>query len=114
MLNKSSIPSVFLLACLIANVVSFPSVMARSGQSDSFQTPLRDDAQEFIFAGHCPSGNAYRVIAYQLDVDGLSQSFYDYEGPAGKGTVQTNASPKKFVVRICHAQADINSGSKFD
>jgi hypothetical protein len=114
MLNKSSIPPIFLLACLIANVGSFSSVMARQGQSNSFQTSLRDDSQEFIFAGHCPSGDAYRVIAYQLDVDGLGQSFYDYEGPAGKGTVQTNASPKKFVVRICHAQADINSGSKFD
>jgi hypothetical protein len=88
--------------------------MARSGLSDSFQTPLRDDAQVFIFAGHCPSGDAYRIFAYQLDVDGLSQSFYDYEWPAGMGTIQTNASPKKLVVRICHAQADINSDSKFD
>ena len=72
MLIKSSIPPVFLLSCLITNVVSLPSVMARSGLSDSFQTPLRDDAQVFIFAGHCPSGDAYRIFAYQLDVDGLS------------------------------------------
>jgi hypothetical protein len=47
-------------------------------------------------------------------VDGLSQSFYDYEGPAGKGTVRSNVAPKKLAVRVCHELADIQDGSKFD
>ena len=49
-----------------------------------------------------------------MDVDGLLQSFYDYEGPAGKGTVRTNTSPKKMAVRVCRELADISDGSKYD
>jgi hypothetical protein len=49
-----------------------------------------------------------------MEVDGLTQSFYDYEGPAGKGTVRTNAQPKKMATRVCHELADISNGSRFD
>lgn len=114
MLNKSTFPHIFLLVCLIANVVTLPSVTAKSARSESSQASLGNDEIEFTFTGRCLSGDAYRIFSYQMDVDGLSQSFYDYEGPAGKGTVQTNTTPKKFAVRICHTQADIHSGSRFD
>jgi len=54
------------------------------------------------------------MVSYQMEVDGLTQSFYDYQGPAGKGTVRTNAQPKKMLTRVCRNLADINDGSKFD
>jgi hypothetical protein len=67
-----------------------------------------------FFAGGCPNGNKYRIYSYQMEVDGLTQSFYDYEGPAGKDTVRTNAQPKKMATRVCHELADIGNGSRFD
>ncbi len=67
-----------------------------------------------MFTGRCPTGNTYRIHSYQMDVDGLTQAFYDYEGPAGKGTVRTNAPPKKMALRVCNAFADIADGSKYD
>lgn len=75
---------------------------------------VENDEQEFTFVGKCPNGNSYRIFSYQMTVDGLTKSFYDYEGPAGKGTVQTEAQPRKMAVRICHELADIRDGSKYD
>jgi hypothetical protein len=111
MFKKSTTSSFFLVACLVVNVATFPSVFAESKTS---QSSLGNDEQEFIFAGHCPNGNAYRIHSYQIDIDGLTQAFYDYEGPAGKGTVRTNAAPKKMAVRVCNELADIADGSKYD
>ena len=73
-----------------------------------------NDEQDFVDTGQCPNGDLYRIRAYQMDVDGLTHKFYDFDGPAGKGTIRTNASPKKIVVRVCHELADISNGSKFD
>lgn len=112
--NQSAIPHFFLLICLIANITTFPHVMAQSGASNSSHRESINDEQAFIFAGRCPNGEGYRIFAYPMDVDGLSQSFYDFDGPAGKGTVRTNSSPKKLAVRVCHTSADIQDGSKFD
>jgi hypothetical protein len=42
-----------------------------------------------------------------MDVSGTRQSFYDYEGPAGKGKVSTTASPKTMSVRVCRQLAEI-------
>ena len=36
-----------------------------------------------------------------------SISYYDYEGPVGTGTVQSNAHPKVMAVRICRQLAEI-------
>ena len=109
---KSS--NLFLLLCLVANVATLPWLTA-SAHSDPKPTyTLNEDDTEFVFAGHCPSGESYRMVSYQMEVDGLTQSFYDYQGPAGKGTVRTNAQPKKMLTRVCRNLADINDGSKFD
>ena len=112
--NQSAIPHFFLLICLIANITIFPSVMAQSEPSNSFRRKLNSDEQEFIFVGRCPNGEGYRIFAYHADIDGLTQSFYDFDGPAGKGTVRTNSSPKKLAARVCHMSADIQDGSRFD
>ncbi len=114
MLNSSTVSNIFLVCCLVANVVTFPSVMAEVNQYKDTSNALGNEEREFIFAGHCPNGEAYRIFAYQMDVDGLAQSFYDYEGPAGKGTVRTGVSPKKMALRVCHELADITDGSKYD
>lgn len=110
-MNRSSL---IVIACLLVNVVTAPTVMATLNKTQSYQPKLGNDEQEFIFAGSCANGEKYRIFSYQTDVDGLTQSFYDFEGPAGKGTVRTNVQPKKMAVRVCHELADIENGSKFD
>ena len=102
------------LACLFTTFSMVSSVTALELMSNNSQPQLGNDETEFIFASRCPNGNMYRIFSYQMDVDGLTQSFYDYEGPAGRGTVRTNASPKKMALRVCHELADINNGSKYD
>jgi hypothetical protein len=114
MLNKSPTSQIFLLVCFVANIVTLPSVLARSVATSNAQASVSNAEQTFIFSGNCPNGAMYRLLSYEQDVDGLSQSFYDYEGPAGKGTVRSNVAPKKLAVRVCHELADIQDGSKFD
>ena len=114
MLSKLNRYNFFLLFCFIANVSALPAFSANPSVPDKSSGISTTDEQVFIFAGKCPNGNVYRIVSYQLDVDGLTKSFYDYEGPAGKGTVQTEIQPRKMVVRICHELADLRDGSKFD
>ena len=61
----------------------------------------------FVFAGKCPNGESYRLFSYQKSTGASSQSFYDYEGPAGKGTVQSDTQPKVMTVRVCRKLAEI-------
>lgn len=69
--------------------------------------PLGYDDETFVFMGRCPSGEAYRLLAYEKEVSGRKQSFYDYEGPAGKGTVKTRTAPRVIMSRVCLALAEI-------
>jgi hypothetical protein len=66
-----------------------------------------NDEDTFIFAGRCPNGQMYRLFSYQTQVKGITQFFYDYEGPAGKGTVKTQAPPKTLATRVCRPTAEI-------
>lgn len=59
--------------------------------------------------GRCPNGEAFRLVSYEKQVDGLWKSFYDYQGPVGVGTVKTKAVPKVMVSRVCIALAEIAS-----
>jgi hypothetical protein len=68
---------------------------------------LGNDDNEFTFSGQCESGDTYRLLAYQKLIDGKSYAHYDYEGPAGKGTVSTNATPRTMSVRVCRPLAEI-------
>lgn len=61
----------------------------------------------FVFAGKCANGESYRLFSYQKTVGPSSQSFYDYEGPVGKGTVQSDTPPKVMAVRVCRKLAEI-------
>ena len=72
---------------------------------------IGNNDNEFIFAGRCINGESYRIYSYEKNIDGHSKSFYDFEGPVGKGTVMTNASPKTLAERICRQTAEIADGS---
>jgi hypothetical protein len=80
-------------------------------------TPNGDPAQKataqpeagITMTGRCPNGDAFRLVSYDQEVDGLWKSFYDYQGPVGSGTVKTKTAPKVMVSRVCIALAEIAS-----
>lgn len=114
MLNDLKNSIYFLLFSLFLNVVTLPALSAFANTNENVTTTTENDDKEFIFAGRCPNGESYRIFSYEMEIDGLTQSFYNYEGPAGKGTIRTNIQPRKMLTRLCHELADINDGSKFD
>ena len=76
---------------------------------DTTHPHLGNDDVDFVFMGKCPNGELYRLKSYQQWINGVSVSFYDYQGPAGQGTVQTKTPPKTMAVRVCRALAEIAS-----
>jgi hypothetical protein len=101
MLRAKCIVSPFILmSCVLANCV-----FATPSSAASFK--LGNDDTAFTFAGHCPNGERYRIFSYQRLVENIPQSFYDYEGPVGRGTVRTDATPKTMSVRVCRKLAEI-------
>ena len=68
----------------------------------------------FVFAGICANGQTYRLMSYQKKIGGLQLSYYDYDGPAGKSTVQSETPPKVMAVRICRPSAEIISASYWE
>lgn len=71
------------------------------------QAKFTNDDETYTFAGRCPNGETYRIHAYQKLVDNTPQSFYDYQGPVGKGTVRSTATPKTMAARVCRQLAEI-------
>lgn len=71
------------------------------------QTGVSNDENEFVFAGTCHNGENYRLFSYNKVVNGQTSSHYDYEGPVGKGSVSTQASPRTMAVRVCRKMAEI-------
>lgn len=114
MLNTVNRSSVFLLLCFVINIFTVPSLTALAADAGSVSSVLTSDDPGSTFAGLCPNGSPYRIFSYQLDIDGLTQSFYDYEGPAGKGTIRTGIPSEKMVVRVCHENADLREGPNVD
>jgi len=92
---------------LIAGMTFVPHVGANITSTSTLQATLGNDENTFTFVGKCPNGYNYRLVSYQMDVSGTPQSFYDYEGPVGKGKVSTTASPKTMSVRVCRQLAEI-------
>ncbi len=70
-------------------------------------SPLGNDEAEFVFSGQCPNGEKYRLFAYTQILGGQAASFYDYEGPTGKGTIRSNTTPRTLAVRVCRKLAEI-------
>jgi len=98
---------ILLGACLVAGMSLTPHVVAKIAPTAQLQAAFGNDEDTFTFAGQCPNGDKYRLVAYDMDISGTRQSFYNYEGPAGKGKVSTTASPKTMSVRVCRQLAEI-------
>ena len=95
--------------CLLSLVLFMTMVLSASWAAE-FHKPskvLGNDDTEFTFMGKCDNGENYRLFSYSKIVNGNSYSFYDYEGPVGKGTVKSNATPRTLSVRICRKFAEI-------
>ena len=70
-------------------------------------TPLGNDDTEFVFAGKCHNGENYRIFSYVKIIDGQAASFYDFEGPVGKGTIRSSTTPRTLSVRVCRQLAEV-------
>ena len=71
------------------------------------RTALGDNEETFIYAGKCFNGEPYRLLSYQKNIAGLSQSHYDFDGPVGQGTVLSEVPPKVMAARVCRKFAEI-------
>lgn len=78
-----------------------------AGDANTAPTPLGNDDNEFVFMGQCPNGERYRLFAYNQVFEGQATAYYDYEGPAGKGTIRSNSTPRTLAVRVCRKLAEI-------
>lgn len=83
--------------------------LAWAAKAENKTTKLGNNEDTFVFAGKCPSGEAYLLRSYRKGSDGRIESYYDYEGPVGKGTVLSETTPKVMAVRVCHQFAEIIS-----
>lgn len=92
---------------LLVSAAVLSSAFAWAAQTDRIKTELGNNEETFVFAGTCPNGEPYRLFSYQKNVSGLSQSYYEYAGPVGAGTVQSETPPKVMAVRICRKLAEI-------
>jgi hypothetical protein len=97
------------LALVFGVIVALAALrgVARTNEAPPFPTQLGVEDTEFIFAGKCPHGENYRLHQYQKSVQGESLWFYDYQGPAGVGSVGTPTTPQVMSSRICRASAEI-------
>ena len=89
--------------------LSLMSVSALFAQPISTPSTFGNDEETFIFMGRCPNGVMYRLKAYQKLVGAVVHSYYDYEGPAGQGTIQSQTSPKTIAARVCRPLAEIRN-----
>lgn len=80
---------------------------AATAQNADAQRGREEEA--YVFAGKCANGETYRLVSYQKSISGIRQSYYDYNGPVGTGTVQSETDPKVMAVRVCHKSAEIIS-----
>lgn len=108
-MNKTKFPLSRLAhsICIFGALAFFSSASVWAAKGESFNAALASDEDTFVFTGTCDSGEPYRLYAYQKIANGESRSFYDYEGPVGKGTVQSNTVPKVLAARVCRRFAEI-------
>jgi hypothetical protein len=99
-----------ILAGLLINGAAVSLATASNLKAPKPQLILGNDHPDFVFSGRCENGEIYRLYAYDKNVDGQISSMYDYEGPAGKGTVTSDASPKTMAQRVCRKLAEIANG----
>lgn len=98
-----------ILAGVLLHAVIQPNTASGSESTGHALNSAGGEEGEYMFAGKCPNGENYRLFSYQMVVHGDAKSFYDYEGPVGRGQVRTNAPPKTMAVRVCRELAEIAS-----
>jgi hypothetical protein len=95
------------VTCFFFSALCFSNASAWASQTDQRNTNLGAHEEAFVFTGTCANNEPYRLVAYQKSVSGFSRSFYDYEGPNGMGTVQSETPPKVMAARVCRKLAEI-------
>jgi hypothetical protein len=105
--NQKSISTVFLSVALVFSSLPVTSTAMTQISVAKTEKILRNDDATFVFAGRCPNGQPYRLFAHETEIEGRVYTSYNYEGPVGKGTVKTRATPKTMAVRICRVMAEI-------
>ena len=98
-INFQYLPRLLICLALLSGVCAY------AANSDKLE--MRNDEETFVFTGVCSNGEPYRLLSYQKHVGDLPLSYYDFDGPAGKGTVQSNTYPKVMAVRVCRKLAEI-------
>ncbi len=93
--------------CLCMGIALLTGCSAWAAQTNNKKSAFENNDETFVFAGKCPNGGAYRLFSYRKDLNGLSRSYYDYEGPVGKGTVLSETPPKVMAARVCRELAEI-------
>ena len=94
-------------ACVLVAAFFLASVAAWASKMERANPNVGDNEETFVFTGTCDNSEPYRLISYQKNIAGMSRSFYDYDGPNGKGTVQAETSPKVMAARVCRKFAEI-------
>ena len=111
--NRQSL-RISLVLCLTAQLALFPAHRVQALEAKPMVLALGEDEHEYGFMGRCPDGRTYRLHAYQKPVNGVNLPFYDYQGPAGAGTVKTAISPKVMAARVCRELAEIMDDPNLD
>ncbi len=111
--KRTSLSVAFVIGLLYVNTSAVTQAVAQEAKAKPKpnQVQLGNEEHEFIFAGRCINGKSYRIFSYEKNIEGHLKSFYDYEGPVGKGSVMTSAPPKTIAERICRQTAEIANGS---
>jgi hypothetical protein len=91
------------LACLWL----LSGLLVCSAKPSRLNVVLVDNETSFIYAGQCFNGESYRLFLYQKTIAGVTHAHYDYEGPVGAGTVQSETDPKVMAARVCRKDAEV-------
>lgn len=89
--------------------ISAVSSWAATSVVDPAQLASKPVEPGITMTGRCANGDAFRLVSYDKQVEGLWKSFYDYQGPVGMGTVRTQTVPRVMASRVCIALAEIAS-----
>lgn len=93
--------------CLYVGVTLMSGFSAWAAPTENTKSAFENNEETFVFAGKCSNDAAYRLFSYRKDLNGSTRSYYDYEGPVGKGTVLSETPPKVMAARVCRASAEI-------
>ena len=82
------------------------------GQTTAPAKITGEDDTEFVFTDKCKNGATYRLKAYKIIVNRESIQMYDFDGPRGKGTIQSDVEPREAKALLCleNKSAWVSSG----